>query len=519
MSNPNDPYNLRPSDADLAAAIINTKVPPYGLSNIRELAKEARAYHALDPYPLFHFKDWKTEERGTLPRCMPFVRTIVERGARWLFGKPLQLHCPKNPSFETFIRRAWRQNRMNSRLVALAERGGLDGGAALKFSFDSENKEQPLSFQTLSVVDQVRFFYHPHDRDRLLMARVQYPYLDPVSGKTKWHREEWTAEKWVKYLPVDADRFGKMDPDTHDGWIIATAEKNPLGVIPVVHIKNSETDDLWGCGDLWGIFRVVDRVNLTFHLMDRSNQFDSNLNPIFIDSEVEDEDLDRPMGPAESLSIKSREGEKEAKVVFPPSGNALRPAMMVYAKELLRQLHDNASSVDIDTDTVTNRGNLTQAVLEQLYFPLIEGTNEKRKTYGENGLGVFFTLIGRGLQNAGYNLAITDDEESHTVNIGWPAFFELTEEERLVKTQKTQEQEMAGYLPHERAVEEICNMEGRLDVQKILDELKKEPSPAYEASLDALNPETEDASGDKIGYIRSEGEKPKADKPKGKGEK
>ena len=72
----------------LAAGLIGTGSLPPGLDWMREHAREARAYHMLDPYPLYHFRDWKSEERGALPRCLPIAKSIVRRGARWLFGDP-----------------------------------------------------------------------------------------------------------------------------------------------------------------------------------------------------------------------------------------------------------------------------------------------------------------------------------------------------------------------------------------------------------------------------------------------
>jgi hypothetical protein len=41
--------------------LINTKYAPEGLFYISQVAKRAKAYHALTPYPWFGFSDWKTE--------------------------------------------------------------------------------------------------------------------------------------------------------------------------------------------------------------------------------------------------------------------------------------------------------------------------------------------------------------------------------------------------------------------------------------------------------------------------
>ena len=466
----------------LAAALINTRTLPPGLGELQALANEARAYNMLDPYPVFWFRDWKTEDRGPLPRCLPLAKSIVARGARWLFGKPLQINVAGNETLETFLRTAWDKNRMATRLPAIARDGALDGGVALKFSYDETN-EKKLLIQSLSIVDQVRMFYDPHDRDSLLMARVQYPYFDAQAGKTFWYREEWTNEEEVHYVPVADEQLkstyapGKNFADTYEGWQIDTRETNPFGLIPVVHIKNIDNDNVWGLGDLWDLYRVLDRIHLTYHLMDRSNQFDSDHNPIFIDADLDEQDIDRPLQPGQPLALESKEGEHQAKVHFPEARGSLRPAMMEYAKELGRQILSAAGSVDVDSAEITNKGNLTSAVLQQIYMPLIEATEEKRKSYGTDGIARFLATAARGLQNARVDLGVTDAEVSYKVELAWPEHFLLSQDELAGLTARTQEQVVAQFLTQDRATERIAQAEGIQDNKVLVKELEAEPAP------------------------------------------
>ena len=64
--------------------------------------------------------------------------------------------------------------------------------------------------------------------------------------------------------------------------------------------------------------------------------------------------------------------------------------MMDYAKDLRLMVSSAAGNVDFDPGDVTNKGNLTSAVLTQLYQPQIEMTNLKRQSWGrERADGVF----------------------------------------------------------------------------------------------------------------------------------
>ena len=466
------------TDAQMAAGLINTRHLPVGLTRAQEMAKQARAYHRQKPYPYYHFKDWNTDERGPLPRCLSLAKTAVKRGATWLFGKPIQLNCSGNEALAAYLRAAWAMNRMPSRLRAIGIRAALDSGVALKFAVDETDPRNPFSIQSLSLMEQARLYPHPHDRSRLLMARVQYPYHDAATGKTMLYREEWTAEEEVHYEPLEMARLGNAEniADTTDQWVIASQTENKFGVIPVHLCRNLEADDFWGAADWWsleeedGLFRVFDRLNLTFHLMDRSNQFDSTINPIFIDLEPLEEDAGRAKEPGEAVHLESAKADdagSQGKAVFAPSGNNLRPAMREYAGDLRRDLLEAVSTVLLDPGEVTNKGNLTTAVLEIIYAAQIDITTEKRKSMGEDGLAAFLSLAARGLQNAGVKLGVTDSAESSAVQLGWSDFFAPSDDEKTARTDRTITQESQGYLDHGRAIERIARMEQISDVEQL----------------------------------------------------
>jgi hypothetical protein len=487
-----------PTATITAAQLIGVRAVPAGLSRIKELALESRAYHVMDPYPFHHFRDWKTEDRGPLPRCLPVARGIVGRGASWLFSRAPQITVPGNATFETFLKSAWRAERMPARLVAMAKEAALDGGIVLKFAYDSKRKPQPLSISALSLIDQARLYYDPHDCENLLMARVQYRYFDAIVGRTYWYREEWTAEEEVHYFPLPDDQLGttkfRKDPDTFEGWTISSRAANPFGLIPCVHIKNLETDDAWGVGDCWDLYRILDRINLTFHLMDKSNQFDSEPMNVFLDVELDEHDIDQPLSPGQDLQLHttpSADGTgQQGKVIPIEHAGRLRPAMMEYAKALKSEVMAAASSIEVDQAEFTNKGNLTVAVLQQIYLPLIRMTEMKRKVWGgdeecDGGLTSFFATIGQGLTNLGVSLGVTDDPDSYTAALGWHPFFQASEDEKTASVGRLQEEEVAGYVTHERAIEEVARIEGRDDVQQLKEDLEEEAAAKAKADADA----------------------------------
>lgn len=476
------------TDAQLAQSLINTRHKPQGWDALMERVREARDYHKLQPYPIWQFKRWDVATAGPLPRCMPLPRRIVRRGAKFLFGRGIEITCPKNEALETFLRDVWQGNQMPARSTALAEDAGVDGMVVLKFSYDPDTAPT-VTIQTLKL-DHVRLFFHPHDTNRLLLARVQYRYYDAATGSYFWYREEWTSEKQVTYSPLpDSELVSKTgtvaDPDTFDGWAIEAQAENPFGLIPLHPIKNIETDDLYGAGDLWDLYRLVDDLNLVWYQMRRSNQFDSSINALLIDLELDEKHEGKPLAPGEPIEATSTTDGQQGKAEIIGGENGLRTALMDYARELRKEIEDAAGTVNVSQGEITNKGNLTQAVLVQLHALLIETTQEKRKTYGQGGIELFLEAVARGLQKHGVALGVTNSPDSFDVQVKWAEPFDLTEEEKQLVVGRTQEEQAAGYLTQDRAVERIAQMENIRDVKALKSELEKEPRPTVTEEDDA----------------------------------
>jgi len=488
--------------------MLGIKASPPGYSSARIQAAEAQAYHQLTPYPWWHFADWNVDDWGPYPRCMPFGKSIVVRSARWLFGKPIQINTSDNPDLQTYLRNAWVENRMRARMRAAAEKGGLQGGIVLKFSYDGTAPKRKLRFQILSPVDECRLFYDPHDREDLLMARVQYPYMDTATGTWMMYREEWTDETFRRYKPIQAMfanqsvggfKYFEMaavvaddrtDPDVYGKWEIDSEMPNPFGLIPLQAIRNIDVDGTFGIGDLWDLYRVWDNVNATYRGMNVSNQFDSEPNLVYKDVDIAASEADRALKPREPISIKSDVDPETGEVVkgagvsiLEAKGN-LRPAMMEYAKDVRQQILVAASSVDVNQEDFTNKGNMTEAVMLQLYGPLIELTDEKRENYGENGICQFLEKVAIGLTNLTDGPTVgkikeigsvdVTDEETFDVQIQWPSYFQLSQDEMAAVVARTQEEEAGGYLTHDRAVQRIAKLEGIDDIDALTEGLAAE---------------------------------------------
>lgn len=467
--------------------LLGTKYVPEGLSYIAQVAKRATAYHTLTPYPWFGFSDWKTEDRGTLPKCLPFTRAIVKRGARWLFGRELDL-VVSNASLSELLNEEWRIRKMPSKLVILAENAAQEGSYCIKFSIDQETKG--IKFSVLSQINNVRVYLDPQDQERMLMARIIIPYYDATDGKYYLYREEWTEDYYVKYHPLQIQyaqdptySFGQvmyiagtnmLPEDGRVSWSVKSRVDNPYGVIPLVVIQNIDKNTQWGMGDLWTLEPIIDRVNLTYHLMDKSNQFDSTPTPIFIDAVLEDDVTNKSISPGDIQSIKTDDVEGsglQAKFGLLEASGKLRPYMGDYAESLMKMVYDAAGSIKIDPTDVSNKGNLTQSVLAQLYGPLIDTTDEKRRNYGTYGIVPLIQKLIYAMNKTGLWKGKVSIPKDPDVAISWPDYFPLSDAEIQQRLTRLIAQEQAGLTTKDRVIRAMANADGIDDVDALLEEL------------------------------------------------
>ena len=387
---------------------------------------------------------------------------------------------------------------MPSRLFHLAKLGGKEGGVCLKFSVI----ENEVKINILSGVEEVKFYYDPHDQYNLQMARIEYPYMDNNDGGWYWYREDWTVDQVIYYKPVKLDTapiqknpyFYNITPYKPNqflfNWEVAKREENKFGVIPVFYIKNSETETGYGQGDLFDLTRTVDRINIVYHLMDISNQRDADPTKVFFDVDAENDDL---LGSEESggvISLKSDESEsgepKSGRVELLEAKGLLRAPMELYAKDMKAMFFEATGMVFTRPEDITNKGNLTQSVLVQLYAPVIEVTNEKRKTYGDEGICRFIALMCKGLKNLGISEFRIYKEDNDEFKIKWPDFFRMSADEKLAETDRMKIEVESGLITREEALKRIAVLEDIENLEDFIKELKDWKDPNLELQKQSL---------------------------------
>lgn len=477
--------------------LLGTTNLPFGHEMQRDAAYRARAYHALKPYPYFGFRDWKVEDRGPHPRCRPLVRAIVRKGARWLWGRPCQVKVAEGGSPLADL---WSAERMQSRLKAAAEQGGQDGGYVLKWSW--ARGDQWPKVRVLNAIDNVRMYWDPDDPEQLLMARSQWPSYDARTGRVVWHREDWTEDWCVVYRPVEqAQITGSTLPilnpynavahiDQYGGWQVETQERNAAGVIPFAYVRNDEGIGAWGTGDLWQLWESIDQLNFTHALEHADNQLAVRPFTYYIDLQPETSDRPAPIAPDDGEAMVTRpDAKSQGRIEQVQRDSAVREPLSQFAKALEREIYEAAGASYVDSAEITNKGNLTRAVMRLLYANQIETTEEKRRAQGASGVCRFLEDMALGMSR----LRAPGWSETQGVEIAWPDYFDLVAEDINLEIATLNAAVENHFMPHERAVLRVANMYDCEDPEAWLSEVAEQKAQAIAQAQGAADPNNGEA--------------------------
>jgi len=501
---------------------INTNLVPKGSTEYVKRALISQAYYDLSPYPQVSFRNWSTERLGPYPTCLSLPRQIIKRPARWLFGKPPEMEFSQSEDIDKSVKKIWKYNNMEKKLLSLAINGGIEGGVVLKFCYD-ESWERPVRINILSPATEVRFFTDPHDVDTVEMVRIQYKYTGQ-DGIDYVHREEWTKDEEIRYNPLKADAYNtrgmsviqqvQLYINNNDKtWVISQRLENKFKIIPIVLIKNIDTLSTFGEGDIFELWPSIDRINLSYHLMDKSNQQEIDPTIILIDLEPKDDDsMDHP-GPGAKLDLKSLDNgdgsTKQGRAEILESNNKIREYIMKYADDMKAMLFDTTGSVFPRQADVTNKGSLTQSVLIQMYQPLLEVLEEKRKNYGEFGISLFIKTMIIGLANFGHKEFVSIKGANIwdiDYNLTWYTQFRSSADEMFSDFDRTDREVKGGYISAEVGVKRIYQMEEiHLSEKDILERVKEVEKSKEETKENGLTKSTEPGGnqhgqfGDKAG--------------------
>ncbi len=476
-------------------ALIGTRAPAPLQGWMLEQSERSWDYFWSRQYPRHAFgpQQWPAE-RGPIPTALPYVNSLVTEGAEFIFrnGCPA-FSVPKEQregleEVDAYLHRVIRRNCLAEQWVALAESAGNQGALAVKFSVDLDDPKRPVRISFLDVPQECRVWFDPHDCNRILMARIQYPFRDPETGEWRYFREEWTEDLWARYVPryagpreVAAAQY-LPGYSVHLGdegeWELQSLESNPFGLVPVEVIRNRRAKgNPLGVGDCWGVFSLIDRIALALHGEDRASQLHSEPTPVVTNADLDD------LGPrviGEPWVLTNEDPSKEVQAqLLEPRGTARE-----YSHRLIDKWEDllwaRVGYSRVKTESVTNKGNMTALAFSMTFARSISSSDRKRELWGNSGMVPFFRKLLLGVSRLGGVKELLQVTEDLELSCEWPPYFEPSPDDVKAITDRTVSQVGAGLLPRARGAERVARAEKvpEHEIPTLLEELEAERQEA-----------------------------------------
>jgi hypothetical protein len=181
------------------------------------------------------------------------VAETVDMDVDTVFREPTRVSAKqagKNDALDLILRRS----RFAERRMDIVRYGAATGDVYLRVDeYDGDIKLCVHSPDTIRVITS------PHDQDRVEYAVISYNYTDYSGAQTAEHNRTDIIYPDVIRTFLDGVAYG------FDG--APAVRNNPLGVVPVVHIKNLNIDLRFGLPTYHNVVPTLDAINEVLSFM------------------------------------------------------------------------------------------------------------------------------------------------------------------------------------------------------------------------------------------------------------
>jgi hypothetical protein len=336
-------------------------------ARLRAYQQRWRAYDGDHPKPL-KVKPNQPDDNLIVNKA----RVIVDTGLAFLFGEELRFELDKakgtEGEAERWLDACWRANRK----MTLLQKAGLNGGVCGTTYVRIVPADAKAGFPRLLVLDPatVRVLWEPDDIDRVVAYRVQYPAIDPRTGKPIAKRQAIDRDGTGWRI---VDQVSRPDSGV---WETLAETRWPWAFSPIVHNQNLPVpNEFYGRSDLEDDVLALNRGrNFVLSNMARIIRFHAHPKTYTkgIGGAKLNVDVDG------TINLPSKDSE---------IGTVEMASDLASSLELDRRideaLHEIARVPAIATGKVEDIGQLSGLAMQILHRPLVQMTKLKRLTYGD----------------------------------------------------------------------------------------------------------------------------------------
>lgn len=295
-------------------------------------------------------------------------RVIVEKGADFLFGKPVEFDVIGDyEAEEAWLKDVWDANGREVLLHDIAINGGVTGDVFVKVIND---KERP--YPRLVNVDPgcVYAIWDPDDIEKVVEYRIEWVGISPSDGRSVARRQiiARNSGTWAILDYESRDRDAEYHEIGREVW--------PYPWCPLFQAKNLPApNEFYGTPDLTSdIIHINDRLN--FIASNTSKIIRHHAHPKTWGRGFNAQQID--MSPDNITIVNNTEGMLQNLEM-----NSDLQSSLNWYKYLQHALHTIARVPEVATGRVEGLGQLSGVALEILYGPIVDKTRTKRILYGQ----------------------------------------------------------------------------------------------------------------------------------------
>ena len=321
---------------------------------------------------------WRfTREDGEPLVTLNYTRAIIDKGVAWLVGKGMSISVPDVLKKKTLpaLWEVWKYNNYKQMLYNIATLGAVTGDVFILVTYaaatDQAKRVNPhtkgqIRIQLLNS-EQVFPEWDPMDVNVLLSVRIETVFQQKrTSEGNSQARSELHTRRFTQIITRDeiTEQYQGQD---------AVKKPNPLGEIPLIHIKNQAVP-----GEYYGLSDMDCLVDLNRELNEKSTDMSDTINyhaaPTTVIQGAKVKNLERS-----AKNIWS--GLPETAKVFNLELQGDLGASLQYFDRVKSAMMEISSTPEGSLGGGQHISNTSGVALATAYGPLVEKTDRKKASY------------------------------------------------------------------------------------------------------------------------------------------
>lgn len=357
------------------------------------------------------------------------VPQIVNNDVSAVFREPVRVQIKRQKGqtedqisyLQEILDKVLRVSRFETERFQIVRHGAITGDTYLRVDYDPHCDYVKMFNHAPEIIRVKR---NPFDKHVVDEAIISFDYEIEEDGKLK---------KYIRTDVITADiirTFRDEEPfDFTDGQLGAEYE-NPLGIVPVTHIKNLDVDLEYGVPAFQDVLPVIDVVNEVMSFL--FNIVKINADPTVVAYGIQPGGLKKgSAGDANQTTVwyvpAAREGMNARVDLIEWKGNL--PDVMGLLNGVKEDIRDGLPELHLSK--MRELGTVSGFALNAMLFPYVQKMSEMRTTYRFGTAGTLSMAVAYQAWREGKTDTFDPHDPLYDVEIGLPPVLPLDEDALL----------------------------------------------------------------------------------------